>query len=452
MSNSSTLLRDLQTGRIGRREFVTRALALGLSLGSISTILESCRGLFYNDSGFKWATWGNPGEVQRFQQFTAKYNQDHHTNFELIPVPSSINYASKILIELNGGVAPDLFYAGDGDIIKFVQNETIVELTSLLNGPDSQSRPDEYIEGLWGAARTRSGRIFGVPVDCNPLILWYNKTVLGDAGVTTMPQDLYDQGKWTRDAFMSMVEKVRAKGKYGFILDEWTLQFWSWCTTNGGTVYDQGGYGNFVAHEDPKSLDAMQWLADSVKNKSITFAGSLPKGMGDDLAFMGTQVAFVTAGRWYLPEFRQTSGLQYDIIPFPSFSGKMEPAGVALAYMVINKKTKDLNTSFQFLTNFVSKTGQIFRLQGGGNAVPSIRGAEQVVLEGNLPEHAHYFVEARNIGYGLISAEMGTPGLSSDIQTMLDPAWLQGKPIKDLLAQVAVMANPRIKASFEKIK
>jgi len=443
----------LRTGKIGRREFVTRALALGLSLGSIEMLLNSCRGLFYKEGGFKWSTWGNPGEVQRFQLFTQKYNQEHHTDFELIPVPSSINYASKLLIEINGGVAPDVFYAGDGDIIKFVQNETIVDLTSLLTGPQSQSHPDEYIPGLWGAARTRSGKIYGVPVDCNPLIIWYNKTVLQSVGLSpTLPQELYDQGKWTRNAFMNIVEKVRAKGKYGYILDDWTLQFWSWCTTNGGQIYADKGYGDFIAHEDPKSLDALQWLANSIRQKQITFAGSLPKGQGDDLAFIGNQVAFVSAGRWYLPEFRQTSGLQYDIIPFPSFSGKMEPAGVALAYLTINKKTKDLNTSFQFYTNFLSKVGQHFRLQGGGNAVPSIRGAEPVVLEGNLPRHAHYFIEARNMGYGLLPAEMGAPGLSADIQTLLDPAWLQGKNLKTLLGQVATMANPRIKQSQQQIK
>ncbi len=70
---------------------------------------------------------------------------------------------------------------------------------------------------------------------------------------------------------------------------------------------------------------------------------------------------------------------------------KIEPAAVSTAYMVLNKNTKYPNEAYQFLSEFVSKEGQIFRLQGGGNAVPSVANADQVVLEGNLPQHAKYF-------------------------------------------------------------
>jgi multiple sugar transport system substrate-binding protein len=450
VSDTQTLFKDLQAGRINRREFIGHALALGVSFSGIAAMLQACGG--GSGSGgagaaVKWSTWGNPGEIARFQAFTQDYNKKHHANAQLVPVPSSVDYVSKILTELNGGVAPDLFYAGDGDIIKFVQNQTIVELTPLLNSSKSQEKPSDYISGLWGASKTKSGKIYGVPVDCNPLIFWYNKSVLQEAGVTTMPSDLYEQGKWTKEAFAGMVEKVRSKGKYGYILDDATTHFWSWISTQGGTVYDDNGYGNFVADQDSKALDTLQWLVTNVRSKLFTFAGTLPKGQGDDLAFMGSQVAFVVAGRWYLPEFKQAAGLQYDIVPFPTPDGKIAPANVALAYIVINKQSKNIDAAFDFLTNFVSKDGEQFRLQGGGNAVPSIQGPDNVVLEGNNPVHAKYFLDARNIGFALFPSEMGTPALTQDIVTTMDPVWLQNADLKTTLGKVASMANPRIKQS-----
>lgn len=455
MSDTQTLFKDLQAGKLNRREFVGRALALGVSFSGIAAMLQACGGGGGSGSGggnaIKWSTWGNPGEISRFQAFTANYNKVHHGNATLVPIPSSVDYVSKILTELNGGVAPDLFYAGDGDIIKFVQNQTIIELTPYLNGAKSAEKPEDYISGLWGASRTQSGKIYGVPVDCNPLILWYNKTLLADAGVTTMPADLYDQGKWTRDAFEEMLVKIKAKGKYGYILDDWVLQYYSWATVMGGTIYDQNGYGNFVAQDDAKAVESFTWLTNQIRSKLITFGGSLPKGQGDDLIFMGNQAAFVSAGRWYLPEFKTTK-VDYDIVPFPSATGKIAPAGVALAYMVINKHSKNIDAAFDFLTNFVSKDGEQFRLQGGGNAVPSIKGPDQVVTEGNLPAHAQYFLDARNNGYALFPAEMGTPGLSGDITTALDPMWLQGADVKTSLGKVAAMANPRVKQSQSLLK
>ena len=447
MSTTQDLMQDLQRGKISRREFMIRALVLGVSLSGVEAILQSCGGGGGGSgSSIKWSNWANTGEIQRFQAFTANYNKIHNTNVQYTFVPTANgNYFTKILTELNGGNAPDVFYVGDGDIGKLVTNQTVVQLDPLLSGSKAKEQASDFSPGLWGAAKTKTGKIFGVPVDCNPLVLWYNEKLLQDAGITTMPAAMYEQGQWTRDAFQQMIEKIKANGKYGYVLDAWPLVWWSWVTTNGGKVYDNNGYGNFIVHQDPKALDAFTFLANQVRAKTMVYAGSLPKGQGNDLALISGQTGFISVGRWDLPEFK-TAGIKYDLVPFPSVSGKIAPAGIPLAYMVINKKTKLMNQAFDFVTNYVSPEGQVFRLSGGGNAVPSIQSAvtAKVVTDGNDPPHAQYLLDARNVGYGLFPAEGFAAGLSTDIQTSLDPVFLQGKDVKTALAGVATMAAPRI--------
>ena len=447
MSTTQDLMQDLQRGKISRREFMVRALVLGVSLSGVEAILQSCGGGGSGSgSSIKWSNWANTGEIQRFKAFTSNYNKTHSTNVQYTFVPTANNnYFTKILTELNGGNAPDVFYVGDGDIGKLVTNQTVARLDPLLSGSKAKEQASDFSPGLWGAAKTKTGKIFGVPVDCNPLVLWYNEKVLQNAGITTMPAAMYEQGQWTRDAFQQMIEKIKANGKYGYVLDAWPLVWWSWVTTNGGKVYDNNGYGNFIVHEDPKALDAFTWLANQVRAKTMVYAGSLPKGQGNDLALISGQTGFISVGRWDLPEFK-TAGIKYDLVPFPSPSGKIAPAGIPLAYMVINKKTKLMDQAFDFMTNFVSPEGQVFRLSGGGNAVPSIQSAAtaKVVTEGNDPQHAQYLLDARNVGYGLFPAEGFAAGLSTDIQTSLDPVFLQGKDVKTALAGVATMAAPRI--------
>jgi len=452
MSSRHDLFEALQSGHLTRRDFIGRALAAGVSFSSISAMLQACGGSASGPNGLnnsiKWSNWAQPGEIERFQAFTANYNKAHKANVQYSFIPTADNnYFYKIMIELEGGVAPDVFYVGDGDIGKLIANQTIADLTPLLASTRSKGKPDDYIQGLWGAARTKSGKIYGVPVDCNPYLLWYNKAVLHDAGITTMPADLFEQGQWTRDTFQGMLEKIHASNKYGYILDDGSVQLWNWLVVNGGTIYDNNGYGNFIAHKDAKALEAIHWLATNIKNKIITFQGSMPKGQGDDLAFLGNQVGFIACGRWFLPEFKTAKGLQYDAVPYPSPDGKLAPAMVALAYIVMNNRSKDQNGAFDFLTNYVSVDGEGFRLQGGGNAVPSIKGPDHVVTDGNDPAHAHYLLDARNVGYALFPAEMGTSGLSDDIKTALQPIWLQGKDINATLAEIAAMADPRIKVA-----
>jgi multiple sugar transport system substrate-binding protein len=440
------LVQELQSGRIARRRFISRAAALGLSLSSIEVLLQACGGSSGGTTSSKatinWSVWGNPGELQRLFQFTETFNKSHPAiTAQLRPIATA-EYEPKLLTQLNGGVAPDAFYSFDTTMIKLIQNKTIIELTPLLNGPKSQEKPEDFSDGLWGVSRTADGKIYGAVVDCNPLVLWYNKGVLQTAGVTEMPADLYEQGKWNRDTFTKMLEKVHAKGKYGYILDKWALPWWSWVTTSGGTVYEDGGRGKFVAHQNPQAVDALKWLVSGVRSKIITFASSLPQGQGSDLAFMTNQVAFVCGGRWLLPQFKKGENLQYDIVPLPTNTGKrIEPAGVAVAYMVINKRTKYPDAAFEFLTSFVSKDGQTFRLQEGGNALPSIQGIDQIVTAEKLPAHAQYFIDTRNIGYAPFPAEMSVPGLTTDIQDMFDSVWLQGADLQATLNKAATKAN-----------
>ena len=59
-----------------------------------------------------------------------------------------------------------------------------------------------------------------------------------------------------------------------------------------------------------------------------------------------------------------------------------------------------------------------FRLEGGGNAVPSIKGADDVVLEGGYPAHAQTFLDMRDIGFEDYAAEAVVPGLSTDVSDL----------------------------------
>jgi ABC-type glycerol-3-phosphate transport system substrate-binding protein len=108
---------------------------------------------------------------------------------------------------------------------------------------------------------------------------------------------------------------------------------------------------------------------------------------------------FIGAGRWLLPVFKKNGGLEYDIVTYPTNTGKkIESEPIPTAYAVINAKSPNPDAAFAFLTDFVSKEGQTFRLQGGGNAVPSVCGADNVVSEDNLPQNWQALIDAREIG------------------------------------------------------
>jgi multiple sugar transport system substrate-binding protein len=368
----------------------------------------------------KWSTWGNPGELKKFFELTDQYNKDHpNVKWELVAVPND-GYEEKIITQLQGGTAPDVFYAGDQTVVKLIENGSIAELTPMMDNPDSLIKKGDFADGLWGGSK-KGDKIFGVTVDCNPLVTYYNKKVLADAGITDDPQKLYEAGEWNWKKFQELTEQLKAKGKYGLVIENWSGPIYSWATINGGKIYDKDQDGNFIGDQDPKTIEAFKYLADNVKNKNFVFAGALPKGQGPDAMFMSNQVGFGIAGRWWVPQFNANTALKYDIVPLPTNTGnKMEPAAIPTAYMVMNKKTAHEKETYEFLSYFVSKEGQTFRLKGG-NAVPSVAGVDDLVLDKSAqPEHAQFFLDAREIGYALWPSESAVAGASDIVKDNVD--------------------------------
>lgn len=433
MTHRSSGFRML-SGRTNRRRFVGGSALAAASL-SLPIRYAGAQG-----TEVTWSSWGNTGEVENFKNFTEQFNSSQsEVVAEFIPVPTD-GYDEKLLTQLNGGTAPDLFYVSDGQVATLIDNQVVADLTERLSSEASMSKPEDFAGDLWGPAQTPDGKIYGVPVDCNPLVIWYNKSLLQEAGITEMPADTYEAGNWNWDTFQNILDTVSESGRRGLVLGDWWAYRYSFITNNGGSIYADG---RFVANEDEKSIEAIQWLADNIATEKIIFSGSLPEGQGADAMFMSNQLAFVSLGRWGLPLFRQNEQLDCDIVPYPTNTGnKIEPSGVAVAYWCMNANpSADPDAAFNWYTYFVSPEGQRLRLDEGGNAVPSIEGAEDVVLSDSLPEHKQYFLDARDIGYGPLAEEAGTPGLSSDLNDLFAEFWLEPGDAKTILDAAAEMAN-----------
>src|SRR5262249_18378578 len=157
-------------------------------------------------------------------------------------------------------------------------------------------------------------------------------------------------------AFQSMLDQLVAKGKRGFIHESWWASNYPWATLNGGKIVDGG---RFVANTDAKSVEAFQFIYDNLQKKTFTYSGTLPRGQGIDAMFLSRQTGFIGAGRWLLPVFRKSQGLDFDIVTYTGT--KIEAAPIPTAYAVINAKSSNQDASFAFLTDFASRKGQIFR-------------------------------------------------------------------------------------------
>jgi multiple sugar transport system substrate-binding protein len=149
-------------------------------------------------------------------------------------------------------------------------------------------------------------------------------------------------------------------------------------------------------------------------------ADALPEGAGADSLFVSHKAGFFSQGRYTIGTVKSAGEeASYDIVRWPTPDGAAAPTGVATSYLAINAKTKKTDAAFTFWTEFLSADGQAFRLKGGGNAVPSIKGADDVVLQDKYPAHAQTFLDMRDIGFEDYASEAVVPGRATDVSDLM---------------------------------
>lgn len=422
---------------------MTRKLAAVSAVAILAATMTACSGSG-GSSGtttIKWSTWGTPEELTRYKQFDTEFMKQHpDIKVVLQPVADYGDYHTKLLAELTSGTAPDVFYIGDDKIGQFVSSNVLMPLTSLMNSSASKTKPADFAQGLFGATKEGS-EIYAAPNDSNPDTLWYDKAALKAAGITEDPATLAENGKWTTDAYLQMNKKLKDAGLTGSMFWNYWSTHWSWISSQGGKAFDSSG--KFVANTDPTSVKAVDVLAKNFQNKTFVVADTLPQGAGADSVFVTHKAGFFIQGRYTIGTVKAAGDPQnYDIVRWPTPDGTAKPTGVAVSYLAINAKTKNKDAAFTFWTNFLSAQGQTLRLKGGGNAVPSIKGADKVVLDG-YPAHAQTMLDMRDIGFEDYATEAKVPGLSGDISDKM-LALYQGKTsTQATLDEVATMIKDK---------
>lgn len=420
-----------------------RLVAVGAAV-ALALSMAACSGSGSGGSGSKtvvWSTWGTPEEIARYKDFDNQFMKEHpDIKVVLQPVADYGDYHTKLLAQLASGTAPDVFYIGDDKIGQFVNSKALLPLTTLMNSSASKTKPEDFAQGLFGATK-KGDEIYAAPNDSNPDALWYDKVALKAAGVTEDPATLASEGKWTTEAYLDMNEKLKKAGLTGSMFWNYWSTHYSWISSQGGKAFDDSG--TFVANTDQTSVKAMDVLAKNFQNGTFVVADTLPQGAGADSVFVTHKAGFFVQGRYTIGTVKSAGDPEnYDVAPWPTPDGKAAPTGTAVSYLAINAKTKNKDAAFEFWTNYLSAAGQTERLKGGGNAVPSIKGADSVVLDG-YPKHAQTLLDMRDIGFEDYATEASVPGLSSDISDKMLALYEGKESTKATLDDVAKMIEDK---------
>jgi multiple sugar transport system substrate-binding protein len=117
---------------------------------------------------------------QWFLDAVARWQQAGGRPIEPVFIPAYTDPTNtRLATAFASNAGPDLFLISPGDFLRYYNGGVLEDLTPYL---DAEVIDDYYPEAL--ATRTIDGRIYGLPMEQEPLALFYDVAALEDAGLS----------------------------------------------------------------------------------------------------------------------------------------------------------------------------------------------------------------------------------------------------------------------------
>ncbi len=285
-----------------------------------------------------------------YDALISQFNSSHPNVHVTMTVQPWATVGQKLPASWATAQGPDLATPSSdpGSIFQYIKTNAAAPLTSAVGTGDGKINADAFPASV-KSAFTVDGQLYAVPANVATLVLYYNKKLFTQAGITAAPT--------TEAEFIADAKKLTVgSGKptqYGLSLaDHETIQMWpilQWMS--GGDIIDAKGCATV---NSAASVAALTTWGQLVSTDHISPVGQA--GADADTLFSAGKAAMEINGPWAADGFR-TAGIDLGIAQVPVGSAGPVTLGSTVPLM-IEKSTKHMTEAQQFLAWWTSKTAQ----------------------------------------------------------------------------------------------
>lgn len=236
------LMDDLSSGKISRRSFTTKTLALGLSAGAVSTLLQACGGSDNSSSGSAdpsgtITVWTWPDNDKTFAK-TVPIFEKKHPKIKVKVQAFGTNYGDKLLTAIVAGSGPDVAMVEIGSVARFKAKPGFVDLSQ--SPYSAKQYQNSYAPFSWGYVNDpKTGHIFALPKNTGPGGMFYRRDLLEKVGLPSDPDKVQGLLKdW--DSFIEIGKKISVKDNRWMVSTPSEI-FSTIIAQSGVSYYDQNG-------------------------------------------------------------------------------------------------------------------------------------------------------------------------------------------------------------------
>lgn len=343
------------------------------------------------------------------------------------------DYYTKLTAALAAGNAPDLVVCHQGNMLPYVEAGQLLALDDYLK--EINAPLNDFVAAPLEACRF-DGKLYSLPLDVHPIIMYVNMDVLKAAGITELPKTM-------EDMIADAVQVQEKTGKMGLDIDNTTATYKAYTLTRlfFSFMYQQGG--TFLNADNTKAAfnnaygeRALKDLQDMVQKYKTT-----PAGLDYDTAmnvFKLGDAAFYFNGVWATGTLENIEGLNFQALPLPALYGKAAAWGGSHTLAIPAHKNQDPEQTKAALQAILWITEHGYMWAKAGH-VPTRISVQNSAEFAALPYRKGYADSAASVvASPTIVAWEEIYGTMSD---MLEYAVVQNQDVKTALAQMEAKVN-----------
>ena len=322
-------------------------------------------------AGGKVVFWDTMTDIYNecMQRIVAAYNATNPAvQVEHVTVTiGSTSDNSQLLTAVRAGTGPDVYYMNRPFLTQRAGDGALEDITAPLTQIDPNIAT-KYLDFAWKEVQYK-GRTYGLPFDTDSRALFYNKTLLREAGVDPAVLDP-SNGPITLAQLKdiaSRVDQKNAQGQYtrvGFIPTYGQGWLFTWGFTYGGTFVDINT--STITATDPKIVSALTWMKDWFSGmgpmdvQAFLSTYDPPNNPPQQNPFYTGRIAMMISGDWEFASFKEyapNAEFAYTYIPVPN-SGDKSMAWSAGWSMCVPRGSKRIDAAARFMAYACGAEGQ----------------------------------------------------------------------------------------------
>jgi len=324
--------------------------------------------------------WVSPAVVRDFLEKERQFRQEFESLHPGVRVrseqiPGYGQYAPKLLMMHVSGSVPDVCHLDASSGAVFMNNGVVRDLAPFIHS-DPSFRLEDYFETVTDTFR-REGRLYAIPLDFTPMVMYYNKALFDRAGVP------YPQDGWTWEEFLETARRLtilpedprRPPVQYGMHFEN-VMPFWVlWLWNNGGDVLSPDGRQASGYLDGERSLAAIRFLIELMFIHRVAPSLQEAAAAGVDL-FRSQRAAMDVKGHWMMIDYRH-EGIDFGVVSLPTNVGRP----VTVSYqsgIAITSLAREPALAWEYIRFMTSQSVQVRRVESG------------LAISGNRRAAAHY--------------------------------------------------------------